>query len=181
MYLLLRHRTWWAMHTIPASLRAAMGNRARLSKSLGTSDKKEAERRAQALWLHSWSKRLDEARMGSPSHTERDAAFYRDLLREAESSDDRLIYVNNVIKGKLLESGKLGQQALNNTKEQFSNSPDLMPKLNDALMDALDAHQNMSRQALASEEIRREILEILLGPGQLYEALRNKAHEAAHE
>jgi type I restriction enzyme R subunit len=38
---------------------------------------------------------------------------------------DKLVYVNNVIKGKLLESEVLVQQATNNTKEQLANSPDL--------------------------------------------------------
>ena len=32
----------------------------------------------------------------------------------------------------------------------------------------------MSKQALESERVRRGLLEILLGPGQLYEALRAK-------
>jgi len=34
-------------------------------------------------------------------------------------------YVNNVLKGKLLESEILVQQAMSNTKGQFANSPDL--------------------------------------------------------
>jgi type I restriction enzyme, R subunit len=42
--------------------------------------------------------------------------------------------VNDVIKGKLLESKKLQQQATNNTKEQFANSPDLNRKLLNAIM-----------------------------------------------
>jgi len=33
------------------------------------------------------------------------------------TEDDKLVYVNNVIKGKLLESDVLVQQATNNTKE----------------------------------------------------------------
>ncbi len=41
------------------------------------------------------------------------------------TDDDKLVYVNNVLKGKLLESETLIQQAANNTKEQFANSPDL--------------------------------------------------------
>ena len=43
----------------------------------------------------------------------------------AVTDQDKLVYVNNVIKGKLLESETLRQQATNNTKEQFANSPDL--------------------------------------------------------
>jgi type I restriction enzyme, R subunit len=42
-------------------------------------------------------------------------------------------------------------------------------------MDALSAHTNMSKQALDSEEVRDGLRDILLGPAQLYEALRDKA------
>ena len=48
-----------------------------------------------------------------------------DLFEGDLTDDDKLVYVNNVIKGKLLESETLRQQATNNTKEQFANSPDL--------------------------------------------------------
>ena len=75
-------------------------------------------------------------------------------------------------KGKLLESEMLRQQANNNTKEQFSNSPDLQQAILGAVMDALAAHTVMSSQALDSQSIRDMLKEILLGPGRLYEALR---------
>ncbi len=91
------------------------------------------------------------------------------------TDDDRLVYVNHVIKGKLLESLVLAQQAVNNTKEQFANSPDLSNELLNAIMDALAAHGTMSRQALESERVRTGLREILLGPGQLWEALRERA------
>jgi type I restriction enzyme R subunit len=94
-------------------------------------------------------------------------------LFDGELTDnDKLVYVNNVIKGKLLESITLRQQAANNTKEQFANSPDLNKALLNAIMDALDAHSTMSTQALESEEVRERLKGILLGPAQLYEALR---------
>ena len=41
------------------------------------------------------------------------------------TDDDKLVYVTRVLKGKLLESSVLRQQAANNTKEQFGASPDL--------------------------------------------------------
>jgi len=91
------------------------------------------------------------------------------------TEDDRLVYVNNVIKGKLLESVILVQQAANNTKEQFANSPDLSNELLNAIMDALAAHNTMSKQALDSERVRSGLRDILLGPAQLYEALRARA------
>jgi type I restriction enzyme R subunit len=98
-----------------------------------------------------------------------------DLFEGDLTDDDQLVYVNNVIKGKLLESETLVQQAANNTKEQFSNSPDLSTELLNAIMDALAAHNTMSTQALESERVRVGLKEILLGPAQLYEALRERA------
>jgi type I restriction enzyme R subunit len=42
-------------------------------------------------------------------------------------------------------------------------------------MDALAAHNTMSKQALESERVRSGLRDILLGPAQLYEALRSRA------
>ena len=97
------------------------------------------------------------------------------------TDDDKLIYVNNVLKGKLLESEILAQQAANNTKEQFANSPDLAKELMNAIMDALAAHTTMSKQALDSEKVRHGLRDILLGPGQLYESLRSRGEGAQAE
>ncbi|MCX8475414.1 MAG: hypothetical protein MT490_06415 [Sphingomonas sp.] len=79
-----------------------------------------------------------------------------------------------MIKGKLLESGELATQAMNNSKAQFAASPTLDNELLNAIIDALDAHQKMSQQALGSDKVRAGLKDILLGPGQLYEALRNR-------
>lgn len=51
-------------------------------------------------------------------------AKVNDLFDGELSDEDRLVYVNHV-KGKLLESDILVQQASNNSKGQFDNSPDL--------------------------------------------------------
>ena len=101
-------------------------------------------------------------------------ARLNDLFQGDVTDDDQLIYVNNVIRGKMMESATLIQQASHNGKEQFSNSPSLDKALVDAIIDALDAHTTMSRQALDSAEVRNGLKEVLLGPGQLYEALRAK-------
>ena len=93
------------------------------------------------------------------------------------TNDDQLIYVNGVIKGKLLENETLKNQAANNSKEQFSNSPDLTKALMEAIMDAYEAHTTMSTQALNSDRIREGLKHILLGPAQLYEALRGNYPE----
>jgi type I restriction enzyme R subunit len=90
------------------------------------------------------------------------------------TDDDKLVYVNSVLKGKLLESEILVQQAANNTKEQFANSPDLAKELMNAIIDAFEAHSTMSRQALDSEKVRHGLRDILLGPARLYEALRGQ-------
>ncbi|WP_230370335.1 hypothetical protein [Paludibacterium denitrificans] len=91
------------------------------------------------------------------------------------TDDDQLVYVNGVLKGKLLENTTLIQQAANNSKEQFANSPDLKDALLNAIMDAFEAHTSMSTRALGSERIRDGLKDTLLGPAQLYEALRAKA------
>ena len=102
-------------------------------------------------------------------------AKVNDLFASDLTDQDKLVYVNNVIKGKLLESETLVQQAHNNTKEQFANSPDLKTELLNAIIAALDAHTAMSTQALDSETIRAGLKDVLLGPARLYETLRGQA------
>jgi type I restriction enzyme R subunit len=119
--------------------------------------------------------------IGSGSVQEKEKAMLAEIIAKVNdlfegelTEDDKLVYVNNVIKGKLLESDVLVQQASNNTKEQFSNSPDLASGILNAIMDALAAHSTMSKQALESEKVRRGLKDVLLGPAMLYEALRAK-------
>ncbi len=97
-----------------------------------------------------------------------------DLFEGELTEDDKLVYVNNVLMGKLLESDLLMQQAANNSKEQFANSPDLSSELMNAIMDAFEAHSTMSKQAIDSDKVRQGLKHILLGPAELYEALRSK-------
>lgn len=101
-------------------------------------------------------------------------ARVNDLFEGDLTDDDKLVYVNDVIKGKLLESEELATQARNNTKAQFANSPTLRDEMMNAIMDALAAHQAMSKQALDSQRVRDDMKDVLLGPGQLYEALRDR-------
>ena len=98
-----------------------------------------------------------------------------DLFEGELTDQDKLVYVNNVIMGKLLESETLRQQAANNTKEQFANSPDLKSELMNAIIGALEAHTSMSTQALGSETVQRGIKDVLLNNAGLYETLRAKA------
>ena len=121
---------------------------------------------------------------GSGSVQDKEKALLAEILNKLNdlfqgvSDEDQLVYANHVLKGKMLESGKLIEQASNNSKEQFSNSPDLRKAQMDAIIDAFDAHTSMSRQALDSEAVREGLLNVLLGPGHLYEALREKGFQA---
>ena len=116
---------------------------------------------------------------GGGTVQEKEKAYIAELIEkinhlfDGELTDqDKLVYVNNVIKGKLLESEKLRQQAANNTKEQFANSPDLKTELLNAIMGALDAHNAMSTQALNSDRVRSGMRDILLNNSDFYERLR---------
>jgi len=102
-------------------------------------------------------------------------AKLNDLFQGDVTDDDQLVYVNNVLKGKLMENQTLVQQANHNSKQQFSSSPALAKAILDAVIDAFEAHSTMSRQALDSEHVREGLKEVLLGPGQLYESLRATA------
>ncbi|MGC4076848.1 MAG: DEAD/DEAH box helicase family protein [Rubrivivax sp.] len=120
--------------------------------------------------------------VGSGSVQEKQQAYLVEIIQKVNglfegelTDDDQLVYVNGVLKGKLLENELLMQQAASNSKEQFSSSPDLSKALMDAIMDAFDAHQTMSSQALGSERVRQGLRDILLGPAQLYESLRARA------
>ncbi len=95
-------------------------------------------------------------------------------LFEGELTDeDKLTYVNEVIKRKLMESEVLREQAAHNTRQQFGSSPDLDSELLRAIMAALDAHTTMSTQALNSDRVRQGLKEILLNHAGLYDSLRN--------
>lgn len=116
---------------------------------------------------------------GGGSVQDKDKALLREIIEKvndlfdgALTDQDKLVYVNNVIKGKLLESETLRQQATSNTKEQFANSPDLKTELLNAIMGALDAHTLMSTQALNSISVQSGLKDILLNHAGLYETLR---------
>jgi len=118
---------------------------------------------------------------GSGSVQEQQKAYLGELIEKLNelfggdtTDQDQLVYVNHVIKGKLLESEKLRLQAANNTKEQFANSPDLKTELLAAIMDALDAHNAMSSKALNSPVVQLGIKDILLNHSGLWETLRAK-------
>ena len=123
--------------------------------------------------------------VGSGSVQEKEKAYLVEIIRkvnglfEGELTDgDQLLYVDGVLKGKLLEDLTLIQQSGSNSREQFHNSPDLRNALRNAIMEAWDAHQTMSSQALSSDRVFDGVLDVLLGPGRLYELLRAKSAQA---
>ena len=123
---------------------------------------------------------------GSGRVQEKERAYMGEIIEklndlfEGELTDqDKLVYVNNVIRGKLLESTTLQQQAASNTKEQFANSPDLNTELMNAIMGALDAHTLMSTQALNSPAVQRGLKDILLNHTRLWETLRSQSEPAS--
>ncbi|MBE2283164.1 MAG: type I restriction endonuclease subunit R [Prosthecobacter sp.] len=119
---------------------------------------------------------------GGGSVQEKTKVFMGELIEKlnelfgAETTEqDQLVYVNHVLRGKMLQSETLRQQAANNTKEQFATSPDLDSELMNAIVDALDAHTSMSSKALNSEAVRKGLKSILLNHADLWELLRMKA------
>lgn len=123
--------------------------------------------------------------VGSGAVHDKEKAFLDEIIQKVNglfdgelTDDDQLVYVNGVLKGKLLENALLIQQAASNSKERFANSPDLKDALLHAIIDAFDAHTTMSKQALDSERVREGLKDILLGPAQLYEALRARSGRA---
>ena len=91
------------------------------------------------------------------------------------TDDDKVIYVGNVIKGKLLESKTLQQQAASNSKEQFKTSPDLILESDNAYIESLDAHQTMSKQALQDPYVKSQVMNLLIDKFGLWEELRERA------
>lgn len=96
------------------------------------------------------------------------------LLTGELSDEDKVVYLGTVIRSKLLESKTLQQQASSNCKEQFSSSLDLVRAQQEAIIDALDAHQSMSSQALNNPDLQKRMLELLLGNFNPWEGLREE-------
>ncbi len=119
---------------------------------------------------------------GSGGIQEKQKARLREIIEKVNTlfdgeltDNDKLVYVNDVIFGKLLESQVLVQQAASNTKAQFATSPDLRSELMNAIIASLDAHTTMGTQALNSESVRAGLEDILLNHAGLWEALRKVA------
>jgi type I restriction enzyme R subunit len=98
--------------------------------------------------------------IGSGSVQEKEKALLVDIIEKLNdlfdgelTEDDNLVYVNDVRKGKLLESDLFVQHTSNNTKEQFGNSPDLASGILNITMDSLAAPSTMNKQTLESKKV----------------------------
>ncbi|HRQ77527.1 MAG TPA: type I restriction endonuclease [Gemmatimonadaceae bacterium] len=100
-----------------------------------------------------------------------------DLFAGDLTDEDRIAFVEHV-RSKLLESEKLQAQAANNSKAQFSASPDLTEAITHAVIGALDSYSTMSTQALNNEGTKQGLKKVLLDLAGLYEALREKGTAA---
>ena len=56
----------------------------------------------------------------------------------------------------------------------------MQAELTKAITDAMSAHQAMSMQALGSDSVQARVLSVLLGPGQLRQALRTPKAPPMH-
>ncbi|MES2237380.1 MAG: type I restriction endonuclease [Pseudomonadota bacterium] len=119
---------------------------------------------------------------GSGSVQEKQTTYMAELIEKLNdlfgtdtSEQDQLQYVNGTLLGKVTESVTLQQQAANNTKEQFANSPDLKIELQNAIIASYDAHTLMSTKALNSPQVLHGLMDILLNHTGLYETLRKRA------
>jgi type I restriction enzyme R subunit len=142
--------------------------------------KNEGQRRLDVSGLDE-SKLTPMTGVGSGSVQEKDKALLAEIIERvndlfgADTTDgDQLSYVTT-LRDKMLESDALVTQAANNTKAQFDNSPTLRDELMNAIIEAFEAHSSLSKQALDSSKVRDGLKEVLLGPAQLYEALRSRA------
>ncbi|MCY3002961.1 MAG: type I restriction endonuclease subunit R, partial [Planctomycetota bacterium] len=125
---------------------------------------------------------------GAGAVQEKQKAYLAELIERVNelfsgdlTDNDKLVYVQSVLRTKLLESPTLQQQAANNSKEQFAASPDLSKGLVDAIMESYDAHTAMSSQALASKPVQDGLLRLLLDYAGLYEALKARGTESIPE
>lgn len=89
MWLERRRNVWMAFHEVPADVQAAIGKK-RFSKSLETTDKKDAQRRG-AIVEAQWLAEIDRARTGFKDLQQGDVAYWRDAYRAATEEQRHLI------------------------------------------------------------------------------------------
>lgn len=122
--------------------------------------------------------------VGSGSLREKQQAYLHEIIEQlntlfgTDTTDGDQISYGETVGTKTLESTKLQQQAVSNSKEQFSNSPDLNSEILDAVIDSMDAQEVLSKRTLNSDEVREGLKRWLLDHFQLYEKLKQRAQSA---
>ena len=176
-----------ALHLLQATAAAAgVRPRARRDRPLeGGADAPQPEESGQARHA-AWRRREPEAAHRSPRPAAARCRRRRrrcldeiiekvnDLFEGELTDQDKLVYVNNVIKGKLLESedaGAAGGQQHQGAVRELARPANRTHERDHGR--ARRSHA-MSTQALESEKVRKGLKDVLLGPAQLYEALRAK-------
>ena len=86
------------------------------------------------LTQEAYDKMQEELKWREGEYRDEIIAKVNDLFEGDLTDDDKLVYVNDVIKGKLLESEELATQARNNSKAQFANSPTLRDEMMNAIL-----------------------------------------------
>jgi type I restriction enzyme R subunit len=100
---------------------------------------------------------------------------HRNELYGKDTTDGDQLSHATTLNEKVLESKVLQRQAANNTKEQFSSSPDLSKEILNAIIEAMDVQTELSTRALNSAEIQEGLKRIMLNQLQLVEKLRERA------
>ena len=118
---------------------------------------------------------------GSGSVQEKEKAQLSEIITKlneiygTDTTDGDQLSHATTLNEKILESPTLQQQAANNSKEQFANSPDLTNEIMNAIIDAMDVQAELSSRALNSGEIRESLKGLMLNQLGLYEKLKSRA------
>lgn len=90
MFLQKRRKRWYAIQDIPPQVRQEFNGKVRFVKSLETDDERVAKRRAAVCHMR-WLCDIEQARTKSGDQIERDAAFWREILKDAPEPDKDVI------------------------------------------------------------------------------------------
>ena len=119
--------------------------------------------------------------LGSGAVQEKQKAWLSEIIEQlntlfgSDMTDGDLLSYARTVNEKTLESEVLQQQAANNSKEQFANSPDLTKAILEAILDSMDAQSELSKRALNSKLIQEGLKRVLLSQLGLYEGLKGRA------
>mgnify|MGYP003340764653 FL=1 len=115
---------------------------------------------------------------GSGTVQDKQKAHLREIIDQlntifgSETTDNDQLSFMQAIRAKMLESETLRVQAGANTEEQFASSPDLVPTLQSANIDSLDAFTEHSTKLLNSNDAQKRFLALILTAGKLWETFR---------